>query len=78
MPELKLIVMPPERRKRPVRSWRTPGRDTVAQREQRRIMVTRAAAFCGTVTVLTAMWFLACAVGQAIAWAAPVIAGVAS
>lgn len=73
---MKLIVMPPERRKRPVRSWRTPGRDTVAQREQRRLIVAQVVAFCSTVAVLAAMWFLACAVGQTIAWAAPIVAGV--
>lgn len=48
MPELKVIVMPPDRRwARPKRSWRNPGRDTVAERIARDQKYITACRFIG-------------------------------
>ncbi|MEY8460104.1 hypothetical protein AALA69_03120 [Eggerthellaceae bacterium 24-137] len=59
--ELKLIVMPPEKRwKRPASSWRNPGRDTVAERRARDLMVAHAAQFVCAVAGGTALWTAVC------------------
>ena len=61
MPELKVIVMPPEKRwKRPVSSWRNPGRDTVASRMARDKIVSDAARFVAAVAGGTTLWLSLC------------------
>lgn len=61
MPELKVIVMPPEKRwKRPVSSWRNPGRDTVASRMARDKIVSDACRLVTAVAGGTTLWLSAC------------------
>lgn len=63
MPELKVIVMPPERGvKRPAKAWRHTGRDTVASRVTRDRMVAHTVAFAATVAGCTALWLGICTV----------------
>ncbi len=57
---LKQIEMPPEKGKRPVSSWRNPGRDTVAERRARDLMVAHAAQFVCAVAGGTALWCAVC------------------
>ncbi len=57
---LRQIEMPPERRKRPVNSWRNPGRDTVAERRARDLMVAHACQFVAAVAGMTALWTAIC------------------
>ena len=60
MPELKLIVMPPERGKRPGIAWRHTGRDTVAEREARDAMIAHVCLFAAVVAGGTALWTALC------------------
>ena len=76
MPELKVIVMPPQRGvKRPKRSWRNPGRDTVAERVARDRKYTIAAdCVMGGIQIVAlsaaglGLWVSVCLVAEVRAW----------